>query len=59
MKKIPVATTYPLRFSSVKQKKAIMKIAGSNNRSLNAEINHMIDMKILATESKGQSLISK
>lgn len=46
---------FPLRFKTEKQKIAIKKIAGKNNRSLNAEINHLVDMKILAAKTKGSS----
>jgi hypothetical protein len=46
---------FPLRFNTVKQKENIKKIAKKNNRSLNAEILHMVDMKILESSSIGTS----
>lgn len=48
-------TGYPLRFNSAKQKNAITKIADKNNRSLNQEILHLIDLKILSASTQGQT----
>ena len=42
---------FPLRFDTQKQKDAITKIAKKNKRSINAEILHMVDMKILSDKS--------
>ena len=47
-------TAYPLRFDSVKQKKAITKIAKANNRSLNSQILHIIDLNIIDANNRGQ-----
>lgn len=44
---------FPLRFKSKKQKSDIKKIAGKNGRSLNSEILHMVDLRILSDKSKG------
>ncbi len=50
-----MATTlnYLLRFESKKQKEGIAKIAKKNNRSLNAQLLHMVDLKVLDESSIG------
>jgi len=50
---------FPLRFETAKQKNAITKIANKNSRSLNAEILHMINLKILESRTKGTANISQ
>jgi len=46
---------FPLRFDNEKQKSDITGIAKTNKRSLNAEILHMVNLKILASKSVGTS----
>lgn len=46
---------FPLRFDNEKQKTDIMGIAKKNKRSLNAEILHMVNMKILESKTIGTS----
>lgn len=41
-----MAKTFPLRFSSDKQKKDFAKIAKGNNRSINSHILSLIDLDI-------------
>lgn len=50
---------FPLRFDNETQKQKAMEIAKKYKRSLNAEILHMIDLKILAEKTKGTSKTKK
>jgi hypothetical protein len=39
--------TFLLRFETEDQKKKLMKIAETNSRSLNSQINHFLNIKII------------
>lgn len=50
---------FPLRFDNEKQKSDIVCVAKKNKRSLNAELLHMINIKILESKTIGTSSKNK